>query len=151
LATGAFQRVIADADADPKRVSRVLVCSGKVYYDLADERRKLGRDDIAVVRVEQLYPFPEQQLSAALSRFKKAEVVWVQEEPENMGAATFIFPRIVQLLGGKQMPLVIARAAAASPATGSKDSHDLEQSLLLKKAFGLPVERKTPAIKAVQH
>ncbi len=133
---GGFQRIIADAGA-PK-ASRVLMCSGKVYYDLLEERRVRGlASEVAIVRLEQLYPLAEDTLKKILGGYKKAHLTWVQEEPENMGAAFFVAPRFAAL--GFDVT-VVARKAAASPATGNKDSHDLEQQLLLKAAFGDKME-----------
>jgi 2-oxoglutarate dehydrogenase E1 component len=138
LAHGAFQRVIGDDHAKAAKVKRVMFCSGKVYYELLDERQKRDTDDTAIVRIEQLYPLGEEKLKSIASSFKKADdFVWVQEEPENMGAAFFIEPRL-RALGINAR--VVARKGAASPATGSKDSHDLEQSILMKQAFGDKVD-----------
>ncbi len=141
MAQGQFQRVIPDAassvDGSAAKVRRVLMCSGKVYYDLIDERKKRGADNVAVVRVEQVYPFPAEPLKAALAPYRKIEsLVWVQEEPQNMGAATFIAPRLSELFKGLPALEVVARQPSATPATGSKDSHDLEQRLLVESAFG---------------
>lgn len=139
LMNGGFQRVIGDSAVAVTKVERVLLCTGKVYYDLVDERKKRGAENVAVVRVEELYPFPADQIKAALAPFKKMKsFVWVQEEPANMGAATFIAPRLTAL--AKEWPAleVLARQPSATPATGSKDSHDLEQRLLVGSAFGDP-------------
>src|SRR5690606_28579401 len=87
LATGGFQTLIPDAKADPKKVKRVVVCGGKVYYDLLEDVTKRGVDDVAIIRVEQLYPFPREALAAELKRFPSAkDVFWCQEEPQNQGA-----------------------------------------------------------------
>jgi 2-oxoglutarate dehydrogenase E1 component len=139
LASGSFQRVIADTTAPAAKVRRVLLCTGKVYYDLIDERKKRGAEDVAVVRVEEMYPFPADKIKAALAPYRKIEsLAWVQEEPANMGAATFMTPRLSGL--SKEWPTleVVARQPSACPATGSKDSHDLEQRLLVGSAFGDP-------------
>ena len=135
LAEGKFQRVIADTETDPAKVKRVLLCTGKVYYDLLDTRRKLGRDDVAIVRLEQLYPINE-ELSRVLSAYKDGtRLVWVQEEPRNMGAWYFMNANLTKIIG-ERLPLsVVSRPAAASPATGSKASHDLEQQRLLDEAL----------------
>ncbi len=135
LATGKFQRVIPDTQTDPAKVKRVLLCTGKVYYDLLDARRKLGRDDVAIVRLEQLYPIND-ELSSVLSAYKDGtRLVWVQEEPRNMGAWYFMNANLLKIIG-ERLPLsVVSRPAAASPATGSKASHDLEQQRLLAEAL----------------
>jgi len=135
LAEGQFQRVIPDTHTDPAKVKRVLLCTGKVYYDLLDARRKLGREDVAIVRLEQLFPIND-QLSRVLSAYKDGtRLVWVQEEPSNMGAWYFINANLPQILGGRLPLSVASRPAAASPATGSKASHDLEQQRLLAEAL----------------
>ncbi len=131
---GAFHRVIDDPTADPARVTRVMLSAGKIYYDLADERelRKEGR--VALIRVEQLYPFPAAQLAAALARYPGArERLWVQEEPHNYGAWTFVAPRLAELSG--PAPRYVGRVPSASPATGSPDSHAYERRLMLEEAF----------------
>ncbi len=136
LATGGFQRVIGDAAVDPQKVSRVLLCSGKIYYDLAEARKKAGRDDVAIIRVEQLYPLGD-ALSRVLAPFRDGtKLVWVQEEPRNMGGWYFMNAHLPELLGGRFPLTVAARAESASPATGSRSSHALEQKMLLDAAFG---------------
>jgi 2-oxoglutarate dehydrogenase E1 component len=136
LATGGFQRVIGDAAVDPQKVSRVLLCSGKIYYDLAEARKKAGRDDVAIIRVEQLYPLGD-ALSRVLAPFRDGtKLVWVQEEPRNMGGWYFMNAHLPELVGGRFPITVAARAESASPATGSRSSHALEQKMLLDAAFG---------------
>jgi 2-oxoglutarate dehydrogenase E1 component len=135
FAHGHFQRVIGD-DLDPKNIKRVLLCSGKLYYDLFDARRKLQRDDVAIVRLEQLYPLNE-ELPEALAQYAPGTpLVWVQEEPSNMGAWYFVNARIRDVIGDR-LPLSLAsRVESASPATGSNASHYLEQKMLIEVAFG---------------
>ncbi len=135
LVTGTFQRVIADASVDPAKVKRILLCTGKVYYDLVKRRRESGREDVAIIRVEQLYPFSN-ALNDALAPFADGTpLVWVQEEPKNMGAWYFMNARLPEQIG-RRLPLsLVARVESASPATGSKASHDLEQKMLLDEAF----------------
>jgi 2-oxoglutarate dehydrogenase E1 component len=128
---GGFQEVIGDSTIDAKKVKRVLLCSGKIYYELQDARQKAKREDIAIVRIEQLAPFPTKQLDVALAKFKKAEIIWVQEEPENMGYYTYM----LRMLRGTPFE-VIARKASASPATGYAKVHTAEQAELLEKAIG---------------
>ena len=121
-------------------IERVILCSGKVYYDLAAERDRRGLNDrVCIQRMEQLYPFPARPLKEELSRFKQAEVVWCQEEPENAGAWTFVDRRIeavLEKLGGKaRRPCYVGRPAAASPATGLLKRHNFEQKALVAEAL----------------
>jgi 2-oxoglutarate dehydrogenase E1 component len=135
LATGSFQRVIPDAGAAPDRVRRILLCAGKVFYDLVAERRRLAREDVAIVRLEQYYPLGD-ALDRALSPYAPGTpVVWVQEEPRNMGAWYFLNARRDELVGDRHPLSLVCRAESASPATGSKAAHDLEQKMLLEAAF----------------
>ena len=135
LATGSFQRVIPDAKADPKAVKRILLCSGKVYYDLARTRAELHRDDVAIVRLEQLYPLNE-SLGRALAPYADGTpLVWVQEEPRNMGPWYFVNARLREHIGDRLPLTLVSRAESASPATGSHSSHQLEQKMLLTAAF----------------
>ncbi|MBV9947629.1 MAG: 2-oxoglutarate dehydrogenase E1 component, partial [Myxococcales bacterium] len=135
LGGGSFQRVIPDDSVDQARVKRVLLCSGKIYYDLAAERRRRGRGDVAIVRLEQLYPLSD-ALPRALARYpEKTPVVWVQEEPRNMGGWYFLNARQHEIFGDRHPLLLVSRDESASPATGSKAAHDLEQTMLLEQAF----------------
>jgi 2-oxoglutarate dehydrogenase E1 component len=114
---------------------RVLLCSGKIAHELHRERARRGRTDVAVIRIEQLYPFPEGELADALARHAQAEeIVWVQEEPGNMGALNFVRPRVQSLIGDRHVTSV-KRADSASPATGSHEAHELEQQALWQLAF----------------
>jgi 2-oxoglutarate dehydrogenase E1 component len=137
LATGEFQRVIPDASGvDPREIRRVLLCTGKVAYELEKRRQELGRRDVAIIRVEQLYPLPRTHLEAALAGYAAGTpVVWVQEEPENMGAWRFLRIHLGDKLSDRLPFSGVCRQSAASPATGSKKSHDLEQNELLTTAF----------------
>lgn len=135
LVDGSFQRVIPDPSVDPKKVKRVLLCTGKVYYDLAKRRRETKRDDVAIVRVEELYPFSEAINESLAPYADGTPLMWVQEEPKNMGAWYFMNARLHEQIG-RRLPLsLVSRVESASPATGSKASHDLEQKLLLDEAF----------------
>jgi 2-oxoglutarate dehydrogenase E1 component len=135
LTTGTFRRVITDDAIDPKKTKRVLLCTGKVYYDLAKRRRETGREDVAILRLEQLYPL-SQGITDALSVYADGTpLVWVQEEPKNMGAWYFLNARIREHIGTRLPFSLVSRVESASPATGSKASHDLEQKLLLDEAF----------------
>ena len=133
---GKFNEVIDDHFVKAADVKRVLLCSGKVYYDLLDKQQIDKRKDVAVVRLEQLYPIPYDQIEAIQSKYKKAtEFIWVQEEPENMGAWRFLRIHLGERLCGQYPFSGVCRQSAASPATGSKKSHDLEQNELLTAAF----------------
>jgi 2-oxoglutarate dehydrogenase E1 component len=136
-----FHRVLGESDrlvADEK-MRRVLLCSGKIYFDLLAERRKRQIDDVAIVRIEQLYPFPVKPLAGEVMRYKNAEVIWCQEEPENMGAWSFADRRIEQTLAGLDMaakrPRYIGRKESASPATGLAKRHVQEQAELVDRAL----------------
>ncbi|MBP0491990.1 2-oxoglutarate dehydrogenase E1 component [Roseomonas indoligenes] len=138
-----FQTVLDEVDTieAPEKVRRVVLCTGKVYYDLLQERRDKGVKDVAIIRVEQLYPFPAVTLPKILAPYKNAEVVWCQEEPENMGAWNYIDRRIEGVLkqvGGKATrPDYVGRPAAASPATGLAKVHAQQQEALVRQALGL--------------
>ncbi|HYZ64653.1 MAG TPA: 2-oxoglutarate dehydrogenase E1 component [Acetobacteraceae bacterium] len=138
-----FKPVICEIDelAPPTEVRRVVICSGKVYYDLLAARRDAGVNDVAIVRLEQIYPFPDVSLPKALAPYRKAEVIWCQEEPENMGAWTFVDRRIERVLnqlgGAAQRPIYVGREEAASPATGLAKVHAQQQAALVQDALGL--------------
>jgi 2-oxoglutarate dehydrogenase E1 component len=134
---GRFQRVLPDTKHLGSPVQRVLLCSGKIYYELVEAREKRQRDDVALLRIEQLYPFPETQLAAALQQYPESTpVYWVQEEPENMGAWYFLRVRFGDKMFGRYPFVGVSRPPSASPATGSGSSHRLEQKELIDKAFG---------------
>jgi 2-oxoglutarate dehydrogenase E1 component len=143
LTDGTFQPLLAETAAlDPGRVRRVLLCSGKVYYDLRAAREQRDVDDVAIVRVEQLYPFPADDIGAALAPYgAAAEVFWVQEEPWNMGAWQFINLRLPQLLGASRTLRYVGRDEAASPAVGSYKMHQSEQADLVDRALRKPHAR----------
>jgi 2-oxoglutarate dehydrogenase E1 component len=130
---GGFRPVLPDTGAGSE-VRRVLLCAGKVYYDLAAERDRNSRSDIAIVRVEQLYPLPAAEIRAELDRFPGAEVVWVQEEPANQGAWPFIALNLPEHLGGRPL-LRASRRASASPAVGSHAVHERQQHEVVATAF----------------
>jgi 2-oxoglutarate dehydrogenase E1 component len=138
-----FRYVIPETDAllPDEQIKRVVLCTGKVYYDLLAERRDKGVDDVALVRIEQLYPFPTAGLSKSLAPYVNAEIVWCQEEPENMGAWSFLDRKIEKVLTGLEnkakRPRYIGREEAASPATGSAKLHAHQQETLVKQALRL--------------
>jgi 2-oxoglutarate dehydrogenase E1 component len=142
-----FHRVLYDNEilCDDKDVKQVVLCSGKVYYDLYEERAKRGIKDIFFLRLEQLYPFPEKALLHELSRFPQADVVWCQEEPKNMGSWTFVDRRLEDVLitldGACKRPRYVGRAEAASPATGNNGRHHREQQALVDEALTLRTKK----------
>jgi 2-oxoglutarate dehydrogenase complex dehydrogenase (E1) component-like enzyme len=131
LADERFHRVIDDATVQAADVHRVVFCTGKVYYDLLAARG--DATDVALVRIELLYPFPAAELSAVFERYDGADVVWVQEEPENMGAWSFVRPQLAALAG--RDPVYIGRPMRASPAEGFADAHETEQKRIVSEAL----------------
>ena len=130
LTSGSFQEVISDSYVKPKEVKKVLFCSGKIYFDLLEKQQTDKRKDVAIVRLEQLFPFPEKKIEDILANFSKADLIWVQEEPENMGAWSFI----LRHLRDKNIQLV-ARKESASPAVGYLKVHNQEQQQIINSAF----------------
>ena len=140
LANGEFQRLIPDTTATAKNVRRVVACSGKVYYDLLEEAQKKGITDVALVRIEQLYPFPRPELAAEIKRFGSAtEVIWCQEEPQNQGAWYQIKHHLQACLQGKQSLTYAGRPRSPSPAAGHLAEHVAEQNKLIADALVNPV------------
>jgi 2-oxoglutarate dehydrogenase E1 component len=138
LAEGRFRMVIPDEEAASRaaEVRRVLVCSGKVYTDLVAAEQRAARSDVAICRLEQLYPVPMRDLRAMFDGYPNAEeIVWVQEEPENMGGWEFIRPHLIEVGGGRTVRRV-ARPRTASPAEGSAAWHALNQQALVNQAYG---------------
>ncbi|MDO4683059.1 MAG: 2-oxoglutarate dehydrogenase E1 component [Lautropia sp.] len=138
LATGRFQTVLGDTSvADPKKVKRVVFCSGRVYYDLLAERRQRKLDDeVALVRIEQLYPFPHKAFETEFNRYPNAtQIVWCQDEPQNQGAWFFIQHHLQDVLKDGQKLSYAGRPASASPAVGYYDKHFAQQKDLLEAAF----------------
>ncbi|MFY9629332.1 MAG: 2-oxoglutarate dehydrogenase E1 component [Methylocystis sp.] len=146
-----FHRLLADEAAapatagaftlrPPEEVRRVVLCSGKVYYDLLEEREKRGADDVYLLRVEQLYPLPLKQLVFRLSQYKQADIVWCQEEPKNMGAWTYVEPYLewvlTQVGGAKKRARYAGRPAAASTAVGTMSKHLAQLKTLIDEALG---------------
>lgn len=146
LANGEFQRLIPDTTATAKKVRRVVLCSGKVYYDLLEEVQKRGLADVALVRIEQLYPFPRPELTAELQRFDTAtEVVWCQEEPQNQGAWYQIQHHLRSCLQPKQSLSYAGRARSPSPAAGHLAEHVAEQVQLVADALVNPAGAQAAA------
>jgi 2-oxoglutarate dehydrogenase E1 component len=145
---GSFRHIIPDVELrakgqaaetvrDPKRIKRVLLCTGKIYYDLVATREERGYDDVAIVRVEQLYPLRKDDLLEVLSVYTDGTpVVWVQEEPKNMGAWAYMNREMQGLLAGSFHWSCVSRPLSASPATGSTKRHAYEQARIMTDAFG---------------
>ena len=134
FSVGGFKEVLDDptVQTDGGDIKKVLFCSGKIYFDLAERKEKEGIQDVAIVRVEQLYPLPEKQLLELYKKYNKATWFWVQEEPLNMGAASFLKMNLNSINFG-----VISRKASASTATGYSKVHAKEQQQIIDTAFGL--------------
>jgi 2-oxoglutarate dehydrogenase E1 component len=129
---GGFREVIDDPKAEAAKVKKVLFCSGKIYFDMAERQQKEGHADIAIVRLEQIYPLPYKQLEALYKKYNKATWFWVQEEPLNMGAASFLQMNLKSINYG-----VISRQPSASPATGFNKIHHQEQAEIIETAFSI--------------
>lgn len=129
---GGFRELIDDVQADPPKIKKVLFCSGKIYFDLAERQQKENRSDIALVRLEQVYPLPQKQLEELHRKYGRATWFWVQEEPLNMGAASFLKMNLQSINYG-----VISRQPSASPATGYHKIHVQEQSEIIDTAFSI--------------
>ena len=145
----AFRRIIRDPNAGLKdsEIKRVVICSGKVFYNLLEERDKRKIKNIRILRLEQMYPFPSKTLKEMLSKTPNAEIVWCQEEPKNMGAWFFVDRRIEQVLidikAKISRPIYAGRSEAASPATGSLSRHNKEQNDLVNDALQLTVKKSS--------
>ncbi len=146
LCEGTFQSVVNDPDAlqHAHAVRRVALCTGKIAIDLLTNADRGQAEDVAIVRVEMLYPFPENSLRQTLASYPNAsEVVWVQEEPENMGAWGYMAPRLSALLGSKIDLRHISRPARSSPATGFSDLFQLEQEQIVAQTLHTPVKTRS--------
>ena len=141
LYDGQFQRILDDPTPPHRdKVRRVILCTGKIYYELAEERARRSDDTTAIMRIEQLYPISARDLAGALDSYAQAEeVVWVQEEPANMGANHFIYVRLLEVAGHRSVH-VVSRVESASPATGSQKAHLIEQQRIINQAFA-PVDQ----------
>ena len=137
LAGGGFRNLIDDAAADPDKITRVLACSGRVYYDLLNRRRETGADNVAIIRVEQLYPFPDEELAVELKRYPRLrDIVWCQDEPKNQGYWRFIQRFFMRSMSQGQIFGYAGRPASASTACGYASKHAMQQQALLDQAFG---------------
>src|SRR5690606_9423433 len=122
---------LPDTFANPKKVKRILLCTGKIYYELLEKQQADKREDVAIIRVEQLHPLPQKQLDQLISQYSKsAKVFWVQEEPFNMGGWTYM----LRMFTNQKME-VIARRSSASPSTGFSKVHTKEQAEIIRRAF----------------
>jgi 2-oxoglutarate dehydrogenase E1 component len=139
LATGGFLPIIDDPEiTDPAAVERIVLCSGKIYYDLNEARKQSSSGRVAIIRLEQFYPFPSTGLREIKARYANAkQLFWVQEEPQNMGGWGFMEARLENLLPACERPRYVGRAASASPATGSYSIHQKEQARLVAEALAL--------------
>jgi 2-oxoglutarate dehydrogenase E1 component len=137
LTSGGFQPIIDDAQiTDKSNVTRIVLCSGKVYYDLEAKRKKSNNQQVALIRLEQFYPFPKTRLQEVVGSYQGAkELVWCQEEPKNMGGWTFVGPRLLGMYALAMTTKFVGRHASASPATGSYAIHELEQKQLVTEAL----------------
>jgi 2-oxoglutarate dehydrogenase E1 component len=135
---GAFQTIIPEqGELKNDKVKRVVACSGKVYYDLVKKREEKGHDDVAIVRVEQLYPFPHKAFSTELKKYPNAtEVMWCQDEPQNQGAWFFVQHYLHENMADGQKLGYSGRTASASPAVGYSHLHQEQQKALVEGAFG---------------
>ena len=152
LASGTFQRVIDDAAAAQQResVKRIVFCTGKIYYDLADKRKRDGGEGLALVRVEELYPWPHDEVARIVDSYPAIEdVVWAQEEPKNMGGWTFVWPRLRVSTGNAITVRYSGRAERASPAEGYAEPHKAEQERIVSEVFTLPHPAQSGRARAV--
>ncbi|MDH3342572.1 MAG: 2-oxoglutarate dehydrogenase E1 component, partial [Gammaproteobacteria bacterium] len=149
LANGHYQRVISEIDAlDSNKVKRIVLCSGKVYYDLLEKRRAEKRDNVAIIRVEQLYPFPAKELNALLKSYtKSSELIWCQEEPKNQGSWDFVEPRANAMLEKKWNLSYVGRVSSSAPAVGSAKLHAVQQAELVERAIMFDDQKKPVTIK----
>ena len=137
LASGSYQRVIAEVDEiDAKKVEHVILCSGKVYYDLLEKRRAEKKENVAIIRVEQLYPFPASELNELLKCYTKtSRLIWCQEEPKNQGSWDFVEPRANGMLEGDWELNYVGRVSSSAPAVGSAKLHAIQQAELVERAI----------------
>lgn len=151
LSSGGFREVLGDSSVSADRVTRVLLCSGKIYYDLLQAREAKQASNVAIVRLEQLYPFPTADLRDILSRYPEAaDLVWVQEEPRNMGPWRFVREWMEPITEARRRPLSYAgRAEAASPATGALKRHLQEQQEIIDTAFASALPSKPKRVRVV--
>ena len=144
LSRGGFEEFLPDPTPPPGKVRRLLLCSGKVFYDLLEGRRQGGIDDVAIVRVEQFHPFHEEKLRRVVEPYLSArEVVWVQEEPQNRGGWSFMFPHLFRIFCAHDVAFA-GRDPSASPATGSLKRHRQEQARVVETALSGTLRESPP-------
>ncbi|MNT62011.1 2-oxoglutarate dehydrogenase E1 component [compost metagenome] len=136
LANGTFQLVIPETQP-AAGIDRAVLTSGKLYFELAEAREKAGLKNVALIRVEQLYPFPEDEVRAELAKYPNAQVIWAQEEPQNNGAWLWIRDSLQALLAGEQTLDYSSRPRSSSPAVGYASKHAKQQEDVINKALGL--------------
>jgi 2-oxoglutarate dehydrogenase E1 component len=149
LTENRFQPVLADPDVDPAQVTRLVLCTGKIYYDLTSRPIRAESPSVAIGRVELLYPFPQAELLELISRYPELrEVVWVQEEPRNMGARAFMSPRLLQVLPEELRYGYIGRPERAASGEGYPIAHATEQSRIVSTAFdqSRPISQYPPKL-----
>ena len=149
LVEGRFEPVIDDHDARPRarEVRRLILCSGKVYVDADTNERRKSQPGIAICRIEQLYPFPSEAVARVISGYPDVrDVVWLQEEPENMGAWNFVRPLLEELLNGRRPLHYVGRARSASPSEGSAAWHQINQKALIAQAFDVQTDMREPSL-----
>ncbi|HEX4034801.1 MAG TPA: multifunctional oxoglutarate decarboxylase/oxoglutarate dehydrogenase thiamine pyrophosphate-binding subunit/dihydrolipoyllysine-residue succinyltransferase subunit, partial [Solirubrobacteraceae bacterium] len=140
LSEGRFEPVVPDPQADDAKVTRLILCTGKIYYDLAGHPDRAAREDVAIARVELLYPFPENELLETMARYPSlTELLWVQEEPRNMGSRAFMSPRLLQIIPAELDFGYVGRPERASPGEGYPAAHALEQQRIVQTALDLAV------------
>ena len=147
LQTGGFRPVIDDVGvADPGKVKRIVLCSGKVFYDLEAARAEARDERVAVVRLEQFYPFPGEALKEIVAKYPNAtELFWTQEEPQNMGGWFFVEPRLREVIRDGMSLRYVGRTPSASPATGSYAIHELEQKKLVDESLIADTDEIAPS------
>jgi 2-oxoglutarate dehydrogenase E1 component len=147
LSTGQFQPIIGEIEAiQPKKTRRVVFCCGKVYYDLLESRQVHGLKDVALIRIEQLYPFPVDEYAALLKQYDHVdEVIWCQEEPQNQGAWYQIRHRLQESLKDHQQLYYAGRPSAAAPASGIFKIHSQQQQALVEAALGIEIKASKSA------
>jgi 2-oxoglutarate dehydrogenase E1 component len=139
-----FKRVIDETDltiaGNPDNVKTLVFCSGQIYYELLAEREKRGISNVALVRLEQIAPFPFDRVAKNCTRYANAEIVWAQQEPKNMGAFSYVLPRIMtatrELNNDEKRARYVGRAVSAAPATGMSKIHQMESTAILNAIFG---------------
>ena len=142
LTEGRFQPILPEIDElDPSQISRVIMCSGKVYYDLLEHRRSAEKNNVVIIRIEELYPFPAERLNEVLGQYENAsELIWCQEEPKNQGAWDYFEPRFAAKLNHHCQVQYVGREPSAAPAVGSAIVHAKQQKALISEALQIEIQ-----------